>query len=59
MKIIAALTTFFLCSMGNDEATEVLKKKSAKEEDEEIEEWMKMSDELNWEPRQALVLQFT
>lgn len=41
--------------MGFNEVTEELKKKSAEEEDEEIDEWMKMSDSLQWDLQQAYV----
>lgn len=41
--------------MGATEVTEELKKKSAEEEDAEIGEWIKLSNTMNWEPRQALV----
>jgi len=40
-------------SMGNNEITENIEKKSADEEDKEIDEWMKLSNDLHWEPRQA------
>lgn len=39
--------------MGNNEITEKIEKKSADEEDQEIDEWMKLSNDLHWEPRQA------
>ncbi len=42
-------------SMGGEEVTEELKKKSAEKEDEEINEWIKLSSDLHWEPRQAYV----
>lgn len=38
--------------MGMEDVTEELEKISAVEEDEEIDEWMKLSNDLQWEPRQ-------
>lgn len=39
-------------SMGFEEVTEEREKKSAEKEDEEIDEWMKMSNDLHWDLRQ-------
>ena len=41
--------------MGNDEVTEELDKKAADVVDLEIDEWLKLSGDLNWEPRQPYV----
>lgn len=41
--------------MGFEEVTEDLEKKSVEGEDEEIDEWMKLSNDLQWEPQQAYV----
>ncbi len=38
--------------MGFEEVTEEREKKSAEKEDEEIDEWMKMSNDLHWDLRQ-------
>jgi hypothetical protein len=42
--------------MGSHEVTEELKKTTADNEDKEIDEWMKLSEDLQWAPREALVL---
>ena len=39
-------------SMIGEEVTEELTKKSAGAVDEEIDEWMKLSNDLHWEPKQ-------
>jgi hypothetical protein len=38
--------------MGFEEETQNLEKDSAEKVDEDIEEWMKMSNDLHWELRQ-------
>ena len=40
-------------AMGAQELTEELKKATPDEEDKEIDEWMKLSDDLQWAPREA------
>lgn len=39
--------------MGTDDVTEELKKKSMKKEDEEIDEWIKLSNDLHRDLPQA------
>lgn len=39
-------------NMGTNEVTEELGKMSVEKVDEEIDEWMKLSNDLQWEPRQ-------
>jgi hypothetical protein len=39
-------------TMGFEEVTEDLDKKSAEKVDEELDEWMKMSNDLHWDLRQ-------
>lgn len=39
--------------MGAQEVTEELKKTSAENEDREIDEWMKLSEDLQWAPKEA------
>ncbi|XP_057369062.1 lymphoid-specific helicase-like [Daphnia carinata] len=40
-------------NMGTEEVTEELEKISVEKQDEEIDEWMKLSNDLHWEPRKA------